>query len=139
MEELDIVVVGGGMVGLASALALGERGLSVALVDPGEARARTSYGNAGVLSRGSIFPMAGPALWPKLPAYLRNADSALRVRHAHLFRVVPWGLHFLAAARGRAGGGRPRRSCRSPPPPIRPTSASRSAPGRARACAAPAG
>lgn len=99
MAELDIVVVGGGMVGLASALALGERGLSVALVDPGEARARTSYGNAGVLSRGSIFPMAGPALWPKLPAYLRNADSALRLNYAHLFRVVPWGLHFLAAAR----------------------------------------
>ncbi len=63
----DIVVVGGGMVGLASAIALKDRGLDVVLCDPGEARARTSYGNAGVVSRGSILPMSSPALWGKLP------------------------------------------------------------------------
>ena len=67
------VVVGGGMVGLSCAIALKDRGQDVVLCDPGEARARTSYGNAGVVSRGSIFPMASPALWGKLPAYLRNA------------------------------------------------------------------
>ncbi len=47
MDEIaDIVVIGGGMVGLASAIALRDRGLDVILCDPGEARARTSYGNA---------------------------------------------------------------------------------------------
>ncbi|MFC6788322.1 NAD(P)/FAD-dependent oxidoreductase [Methylobacterium komagatae] len=95
----DIAVIGGGMVGLASALALRERGLDVVLCDPSEARARTSYGNAGVVSRGSILPMASPALWGKLPSYLRNADSALRLDYAHLPRIVPYLAHFMAQAR----------------------------------------
>ena len=98
-ETADIVVIGGGMVGLASAIALRDRGLDVVLCDPGEARARTSYGNAGVVSRGSILPMASPALWGKLPAYLRNADRGLRLHHAHLPRILPYATHFLAAAR----------------------------------------
>ncbi len=98
----DIVVVGGGMVGLSSAIALKDSGLDVVLCDPGEARARTSYGNAGVVSRGSIFPMSSPALWGKLPAYLRNADAGLRLRHLHLLRVMPWAAHFLASARTSA-------------------------------------
>lgn len=100
--EIDVAVVGGGMVGVASAIALRERGLSVVLLDPGEARARTSYGNAGVVSRGSIFPMSSPALWAKLPTYLRNADRGLRLRHSHVARVIPWTAHFLAAARASA-------------------------------------
>lgn len=100
--ETDVTVIGGGMVGLASALALRERGLRVLLLDPGEARARTSYGNAGVVSRGSIFPMSSPALWAKLPTYLINADRALRLRHSHVPRVMPWTAHFLAAARTSA-------------------------------------
>jgi len=95
----DIAVVGGGMVGLASAIALRERGLDVVLCDPGEARGRTSYGNAGVVSRGSILPMASPALWGKLPTYLRNADSALRLDYRHLPRILPYLAHFLASAR----------------------------------------
>lgn len=101
-DSCDVAVIGGGMVGLASAIALRERGLDVVLLDPGEARARTSFGNAGVISRGSILPMAGPALWGKLPAYLRNADRALRLRYTHLPRVLPWTVHFLAAARTSA-------------------------------------
>jgi D-amino-acid dehydrogenase len=98
-ETADIAVVGGGMVGLASALALRERGLDVVLCDPGESRARTSFGNAGVVSRGSILPMASPALWSKLPAYLRNADSALRLDYAHIPRILPYLTHFMARAR----------------------------------------
>ncbi|MCK2053062.1 FAD-binding oxidoreductase [Methylobacterium sp. 37f] len=100
--KADIIVIGGGMVGLASAIALRDRGLDVLLCDPGEARARTSYGNAGVVSRGSIFPMSSPALWAKLPTYLRNADRGLRLRHTHVARVLPWTAHFLAAARTSA-------------------------------------
>ncbi|MDQ0441720.1 NAD(P)/FAD-dependent oxidoreductase [Methylobacterium persicinum] len=99
VETADIAVIGGGMVGLASALALQERRLDVVLCDPGEARARTSFGNAGVISRGSILPMASPALWGKLPAYLRNADRALRLDYTHLPRIIPYLAHFLAAAR----------------------------------------
>ncbi|MBV8184860.1 MAG: FAD-dependent oxidoreductase, partial [Hyphomicrobiales bacterium] len=41
---VDVLVVGGGIVGISCALSAQERGLGVLLCDPGEARRRASYG-----------------------------------------------------------------------------------------------
>ncbi len=109
-SEVDVAVVGGGMVGLASAIALRERGLSVLLLDPGEARGRTSYGNAGVISRGSIFPMSSPPSGeaPDLPAQCRPGPSpASRPRRTghpldHAFPGRRPGLRLGTGERGPA-------------------------------------
>ena len=78
-NPLDVLVIGGGIVGLSCALHLSQRGLSVAVADPGEARRRTSYGNAGVISRSSILPVAGPGIWKNIGAYALNRDPGLRI------------------------------------------------------------
>jgi D-amino-acid dehydrogenase len=98
----DVVVVGGGIVGVSCALGAQERGLSVVLCDPGEARRRASYGNAGVISRSSLFPMSGPGLWRKLPSYLANRDPGLRIAYAKLPRIAPWIMEFMRAANERS-------------------------------------
>ncbi|WP_164854899.1 FAD-binding oxidoreductase [Devosia sp. 1566] len=95
---MDVVVIGGGIVGLASALELQSRGRLVAIVDPDEPLGRASYGNAGMLSRGSIFPVAGPGVLKKLPGYLSGRDVAVRVRLAALPSLTQWGRRFVAAA-----------------------------------------
>lgn len=95
---VDVAVIGAGIVGLASALELVSRGKRVALVDPGGAHAAASFGNAGVISRGSLFPVAGPALWGSLSRYLRNADPAVRLRYRSLPAVAPWIRHLLRHA-----------------------------------------
>jgi D-amino-acid dehydrogenase len=92
---MDVAVVGGGMVGLATALACIARGMSVALVDPGGIRNATSYGNAGVISRGSLFPVAAPGLLKKLPRYALNRENAIRVDYGSLLSVAPWLLAFI--------------------------------------------
>ena len=94
----DVLVVGGGIVGVSCALGAQERGLAVVLCDPGEARRRASYGNAGCISRSSLFPMSGPGLWRNLPNYLLNRDPGLRLSYAKLPRIAPWILHFMLAA-----------------------------------------
>ena len=57
MTNVDVVVIGGGVVGLASALALARRGASVCLV---ERDARTGHGtssrNSGVIHAGIYYP-----------------------------------------------------------------------------------
>ncbi|MBV9139011.1 MAG: FAD-binding oxidoreductase [Hyphomicrobiales bacterium] len=98
----DALVVGGGIVGISCALSAQERGLDVLLCDPGEARRRASYGNAGCISRSSLFPMSGPGLWRNLPNYLLNRDPGLRLRYRKLPRIAPWIAAFMKAANMRA-------------------------------------
>ncbi len=94
----DIAIIGGGIVGLSSALELMERGRSVVIIDPDEAQGRASFGNAGVLSRGSIFPVAGPNMLGKLPGYALGRDIAVRVRLGALPEFSGWLSRFLRAA-----------------------------------------
>ena len=93
------VVLGAGMVGVSVALALRARGLAVTLLDRREPGRETSYGNAGVLSRGSIQPFNTPSLFKKLPGYLTNRHPALRYDLGHLLRNPGWPLGFLMEAR----------------------------------------
>src|SRR4051794_472074 len=97
-QTADVVVLGAGIVGVSSAYAIRERGLSVVLVDrkaPGE---ETSSGNAGILSSGSILPLNKPSLLSALPSYLGNKSAALRWDPAWTLRNVEWVLRFLANA-----------------------------------------
>ncbi|BAM89162.1 putative D-amino-acid dehydrogenase, DadA-like protein [Bradyrhizobium oligotrophicum S58] len=54
------IVLGGGMVGVGTALHLQSRGWSVALVDRREPGRETSYGNAGIIQSEAVRPYAMP-------------------------------------------------------------------------------
>src|SRR5258707_3492596 len=77
-QTTDVIVLGAGIVGVSAAYAARQRGLSVVLVDRREPGSETSYGNAGILSSGSISPLNNPSLWNALPKYLTNRHAALR-------------------------------------------------------------
>jgi len=94
----DVVVLGAGIVGVSAAIAVRQRGLSVILVDRREPGSETSYGNAGVLSSGSILPLNKPSLWRALPAYIGNRHAALRFDPAWTLRNIGWVARFLANA-----------------------------------------
>jgi D-amino-acid dehydrogenase len=94
----DVIVLGAGIVGVSTAYAVRQRGLSVVLVDRCEPGSETSYGNAGVLSSGSIFPLNKPSLFRALPTYLTNRHPALRWDPVWSMRNAPWLLAFLASA-----------------------------------------
>jgi D-amino-acid dehydrogenase len=102
----DVIVLGGGIVGVSSAYALRQRGMSVVLVDRREPGSETSYGNAGILSSGSIFPLNQPSLFGKLPQYLSNRHPALRWNVGWAMRHPDWIVRFLSS--GRASQTRPR-------------------------------
>ena len=76
------VVIGAGIVGVCCAYELWRDGYRVTLVEhasPGGEQA-ASYGNGAWLSPSSVVPMSMPGLWKKIPGYLFNADSPLRLR-----------------------------------------------------------
>src|SRR5713101_3572549 len=97
-QTADVIVLGAGIVGVSAAYAARQRGLSVILVDRREPGSETSYGNAGVLSSGSILPLNEPSLWSALPRYMTNRHAALRWDPLWAMRNVDWVVRFLANA-----------------------------------------
>jgi len=97
-RDVDVVVLGAGIVGVSTAYAARQRGLSVVVVDRREPGSETSYGNAGILSSGSILPLNQPSLWKSLPKYLTNRHQALRWDPAWAVRNAGWIARFLANA-----------------------------------------
>ncbi|MGB0506515.1 MAG: NAD(P)/FAD-dependent oxidoreductase [Pikeienuella sp.] len=98
-DSPDITVLGAGIVGICTAIALAEKGLRVTLVDrdaPGQA---TSYGNAGIVSPWSIIPQSMPGLWKKVPGWLLDPLGPVAIRPSYLPRMAPWGLRFLHEGR----------------------------------------
>src|SRR6266481_3019045 len=96
--QADVIVLGAGIVGVSAAYAARQRGLQVILVDRREPGSETSYGNAGILSSGSIVPLNKPSLWGALPAYATNRHAALRWDPAWAIRNIDWVARFLANA-----------------------------------------
>jgi D-amino-acid dehydrogenase len=97
-QTADVIVLGAGIVGVSAAYAARQRGLSVILLDRREPGSETSYGNAGILSSGSILPLNKPSLWSALPSYLTNRHAALRWDPAWALANIDWIVRFLANA-----------------------------------------
>jgi len=97
-QTADVIVLGAGIVGVSAAYAVRQLGLSVILIDRREPGSETSYGNAGILSSGSILPLNGPSLWRALPTYLTNRHAALRWDPAWAIGNIDWIVRFLANA-----------------------------------------
>jgi D-amino-acid dehydrogenase len=90
------VVIGGGIIGTASALSLLESGYDVTLIDrnhPNDGVATNV--NAGLISPGHALSWSNPAMLRRLPQVLLNQTPNMRVR-AHLDpALLRWGLTFL--------------------------------------------
>jgi len=91
-----VVVVGGGMVGIATAIWLQRAGQQVTLIDMAEPTQRASYGNAGVLASSSVLPVTMPGLLGKLPKMVLSPNEPIFVRWPYLPKLMPWALRYLS-------------------------------------------
>ncbi|MBB3948816.1 NAD(P)/FAD-dependent oxidoreductase [Aureimonas jatrophae] len=94
----DAVVVGAGIVGLMTALALAEDGRGVLVLDREGPGSGTSAGNAGILAFPEILPLASPGLLGQVPRWLLDPLGPLSVRPSYALRAAPWLLRFIRAS-----------------------------------------
>lgn len=96
MQPKNIVVIGAGVIGVATAYMLAKDGHRVVLIDarsgPGEG---TSLGNAAQLSWAYGDAMASPAMRHYLPGIALGRDPAFRVQWQADPSFWLWGLRFL--------------------------------------------
>lgn len=91
-----VIVIGGGIVGISTAIWLQRAGKTVTLIDRGHAEGRASFGNAGVLASSSIIPVTTPGIALKIPKMLLDPKEPLFVKWPYFPRLVPWALRYLA-------------------------------------------
>lgn len=95
---LRIAVIGGGIVGLATARALIGKGHEVVLLDQGLGPAAgASAQNGAQLSYAYVAPLAAPSIFAQLPSLLLSPTSPLRLRPGLDPAAWSWCLQFTAA------------------------------------------
>ncbi|MCP2040382.1 D-amino-acid dehydrogenase [Neisseria sp. HSC-16F19] len=101
-RQPELYVVGGGIIGLCSALELQSHGVRVAIVEAETICGGASYGNAGHIACEQVFPIAEPAILAQLPSMLTNPLGPLRLDWQYLPRLMPWALKLLWSMRPQA-------------------------------------
>jgi glycine/D-amino acid oxidase-like deaminating enzyme len=94
-----ILVIGAGVVGLATALYLQRSGHEVVIVDPLPSPGGASFGNAGMISADTAVPIALPGMLGKVPSWLMDPLGPLSIRPSYCVRALPWLLRWIAAGR----------------------------------------
>ncbi len=99
MRDVDVIVVGAGIIGIACALYLQRDGRSVAVVDPEEPGEKCSYGNSGSFGVGVIAPAGMPGMPWRVPRLLLDPSSPLCVDPKYAHRLLPWFARFVKSCR----------------------------------------
>jgi D-amino-acid dehydrogenase len=95
------IVVGGGIIGLATAFELQGREIATVLVDPDRERRRASWGNAGHLAVEQVEPLASPATLASFPRRLFSLGGALALPPSEIGAWLPFAWRLIAASRPR--------------------------------------
>lgn len=98
-NEPDTIVLGAGVVGLATALYLQRAGTRTVVIDPLPPAGGTSFGNAGMISADTSAPVAMPGMLRKVPGWLADPLGPLAVRPSYLPTALPWLLRWIEAGR----------------------------------------
>ncbi|MFS8978090.1 FAD-binding oxidoreductase [Cupriavidus necator] len=85
----DILVLGAGMVGVCTALALRQRGHAVVLVDRQAPGKETSYGNAGIIQREAVQPYAFPREWMAVLRVITRQGNDVHYHPGALASLLP--------------------------------------------------
>jgi len=90
----DVVILGAGIVGVATGIYLLRRGRSVTLIDKGRPGQETSFGNAGIIQREGVRPHAFPRDLAMLMQVGLHLSTAARYEPLALPRLAPALLRY---------------------------------------------
>ena len=88
-KSYDVIVIGAGIVGVATALHLQRKGKRVLLLDKQGAGRKTSFGNAGVVDASYVTSFLPPALYD-LPQIILGHNPAATINAAYALQNLSW-------------------------------------------------
>ncbi|WP_150494596.1 NAD(P)/FAD-dependent oxidoreductase [Roseibium aquae] len=94
----DMIVIGAGIVGISTALALQSRGRAVLVLDRPDPALKASAMNAGAFAFSDIVPLATPGIMRKAPRWLLDPLGPLSVPPVYALKIAPWMMRFWRAS-----------------------------------------
>lgn len=97
--DADFYIIGGGVIGLCTALQLQSQGQSVVILEADKVSGGASLGNAGHIATEQVFPIADPSIIKQLPSMLFDPLGPLRLDWTYLPKLFPWAIKLLLSMR----------------------------------------
>ncbi|MDA0746514.1 MAG: FAD-dependent oxidoreductase [bacterium] len=96
-HQTDVVIIGGGSVGICSAHYLLETGRKVTVLEKGEICSGSSYGNAGLIVPSHSVPLAAPGVISKGLRWMLDPESPFYIKPRLNLELASWLWKFHAA------------------------------------------
>jgi len=94
----DVIIVGGGCIGLMSAYCLQKSGRSVTVIEKNDITNGTSFGNAGLLSAFKKAPLSAPGAITDTIKLMLKGESPASVHPTFNLHLYKWLLKFAASS-----------------------------------------
>ena len=100
MSHSNVIIIGGGAIGLSTAYYLNRSGLSVTIVDANEPNSEIicSWGNSGMIVPSHIVPLAAPGVIKQGLKWLLDAESPFSIEFKPSLELLSWLWKFRKAA-----------------------------------------
>lgn len=92
----DVVVLGGGVIGLTAAIALLDEGRAVTVLERGQTGHGSSHGNCGTITPSHAGPLAAPGMVTTALRWLFSPDAPLRIKPRLDPALMRWLLDFAS-------------------------------------------
>ncbi len=86
----DVLIIGGGIIGLCTAYYLRQRGVEVVVVDQGAMGEGSSFANAGLIAPSHFIPLASPGVVRKGLRWILNPKSPFYLKPRLDVNLISW-------------------------------------------------
>lgn len=100
-SQKEIIIVGGGIIGLCSAYYLNRAGHKVTIIDKTDMENSCSVGNAGMIVPSHFIPLAAPGMISQGIKWMFNSESPFYVKPRLNMDLISWGMKFYKAANAK--------------------------------------
>ena len=91
----DVLIIGGGVIGVCSAYYLAQAGLSVRLLEQERIGSGSSWANAGLVTPSHCVPLAAPGVPKKVLAWMFRPSSPFHLRLRPDLKLFTWLWRFM--------------------------------------------
>ena len=100
-KDDEVIIVGGGVIGICSAYYLSSRGIKVTVLDKGKIGHGSSFGNCGLIVPSHSIPLAAPGVVLQGLKWMFDSTSPFYIKPRFNYELILWLWKFMKACNQR--------------------------------------